>query len=60
MFPRYGPVELWRKIVEMVDDIGAKEVEKIRTDLVQEREGFWERHTKAMVEYGACDYRWVT
>ena len=37
LFPRYGPVELWRKIVEMVDDIGAKEVQKIGTDLVQER-----------------------
>ena len=51
-------MELWDKIVEKVDDwpIGLEEAEKIRTEFLQERDGFRERHTRAMMEYGEWDF----
>ena len=58
--PRFGslPVELWDIIVSMVEGwpIGLEEAERIRTKVVEEREGFRERHTKAMVEYGKWSF----
>lgn len=52
------PIELWHKIVEMVDDwpISLEEAERTRAEFVQEREEFRERHTKAMIEYGEWDF----
>lgn len=52
------PVELWDRIVEMVDGwpIGPEEAERLRGEFVEEREGFRERHTKAMVEYAEWDF----
>lgn len=60
MFPKYGPVELCCKIIEMVDDwpVGLEEAEKIRMGFLQKREGF----RMAIAEYGAWDfgdYEWV-
>ena len=55
---RQLPVELWDKIVGMVDDwpIGLEEAERIRKDFLKEREDFRERHTRAMEEYGEWDF----
>ena len=52
------PVELWERIVEMVDSwpIGMEEGERIRQDLLAERSEFREKHTKAMVEYAQWDF----
>lgn len=54
MFPKHGPVELCCKIIEMVGDwpIGLEEAEKIGMGFWQEREGFRERHTKAITVWG--------
>ena len=48
------PLEIWNKIVEMVEDkhlLDDGEGRLIRDAFVKEREGFQRRHTKAMMEY---------
>ena len=58
--PRFQslPVELWDEIVSMVDGwpVGLEEAERIRTKFLREREGFRERHTRAMMKYGEWDF----
>lgn len=46
------PVMLWDRIVEMVDGwpFMLEEREMVRKEILEKREGFRERHTKAVVE----------
>lgn len=55
---RQLPIELWQRIVDMVDGwpVGREEGERIREEFLEERSKFRERHTKAMVEYGEWDF----